>query len=170
MTVDHPHPTPLPVGEGTRHPHPRLYSAARLKAALSQGARAACMPVAYCRAYRLLPPGESGRYAGARRADEGNSDFAPALDPRKVSAIGHLGGLILCRLEAGGPHMPLTREAREPDDFSRRAGNCPIFASNKARLRSCVPPQPRLRSVTRDYFPAIQSRCTVFPAGSGFFR
>jgi hypothetical protein len=51
------------------------------------------MPVAYCRAYRLLPPGEggmlpSGIHAGARRADEGNSDFAPALDPRKVSAIG----------------------------------------------------------------------------------
>jgi hypothetical protein len=34
-----------------------------MHAALSQGARAACMPVAYCRAYRLLPPGESGMYA-----------------------------------------------------------------------------------------------------------
>jgi hypothetical protein len=51
--------------------------------------RPAYMPVAYCRAYRLLPPGESGRYADARRADEGASDFAPVLDPRKVSAIGH---------------------------------------------------------------------------------
>jgi hypothetical protein len=65
---------------------PGSYGAARLKAALSQGARAACMPVAYCRAYRLLPPGEggmlpSGRYADARRADEGNSDLAPAFDP-----------------------------------------------------------------------------------------
>jgi hypothetical protein len=64
-----------------------------MHAALSQGARAACMPVAYCGAYRLLPPGEggmlpSGRYADARRADEGNPDLAPALDPRKVSAIG----------------------------------------------------------------------------------
>ena len=26
-------------------------------------------------------------YAGARRADEGNSDLAPALDPRNVSTI-----------------------------------------------------------------------------------
>jgi hypothetical protein len=58
-----------------------------LTPALSQGARVACMPVADCRAYRLLPPGESGVYADARRADEGNSDLAPAFDPRKVSAI-----------------------------------------------------------------------------------
>jgi hypothetical protein len=58
-----------------------------IHAALSQGARVACMPVAYCGAYRLLPPGESGMYAGARRADEGYPDLAPALDPRKFSAI-----------------------------------------------------------------------------------
>jgi predicted aldo/keto reductase-like oxidoreductase len=34
----------------------------------------------------MLP---SGRYAGARRADEGTSDFVPTLDPRKVSTISH---------------------------------------------------------------------------------
>jgi hypothetical protein len=63
------------------------------------------MPVAYGRAYRLLPLGESGIHAGARRADEGDSDFVLVLDPRKVSAIGHPWRLI-CRLEAGGPHAP----------------------------------------------------------------
>ena len=42
----------------------------------------------------MLP---SGRYAGARRADEGASDFAPALDPRKVGAIGHPWRLIYAR-------------------------------------------------------------------------
>ncbi len=34
-----------------------------------------------------LPKGEGGIHAGARRANEGNSKLAPALDSRKVSAI-----------------------------------------------------------------------------------
>jgi hypothetical protein len=71
------------------------------------------MPVAYCRAYRLLPPGEGGILpsgilpSGILPMPEGRMRATPILLQHlireKLVPLAILGGLKFCRLEAGGP-------------------------------------------------------------------